>query len=437
MIDHTQQDLEQGRKALLAGGVGAQASFTVLQTMGSLVWDTEGKEYVDCTAQAWSLSIGHSHPAVVAAVTEQMRDYTHIRTSFDTVPKLLLAKKIAELAPGSLNKVAFSLSGSDAMEGAMKLALRNSTSQDIVSLHNGFHGRTLATMRISWPHPEDPFHQWSKGPVVRISPAYCYRCPLSLKFPSCQFACVTEAKKHIQQSCSEPPAAIVMEPVQGNGGMVDFPNGYHQKMRDLATELGALLVWDEIQTCMGRLGAWFGADLYGVEPDIMVIGKGLGGGLPIFATVVSDNVKELFHSGDHSFTFAHFPLSMVAALATVKVIEEENLVERSAILGAQIKAHLLYLQTLYPDLIGEVRGPGLMLGLEIVKDAESRKPSPTEAHQIVQEGIKRGVIFGESKYAGLGNVVKIKPPLNIPQSLVGRALAILEECLRVVSSGRK
>ena len=426
----TDADLEAGRQAMVGGGVGAAIAILVDHARGASLWDSKGKEYIDCTSQAWSLNVGHCHPRVVEAVSQQVQKFTHIRTSFDTAPKLLLAKKLSELGPGRLKKVGFCLTGSDANEGAVKLALRNRTSDQIVTLWDGYHGRTLSTINMSWPHPNNRFTAWG-GPVLRIPQAYCYRCPFELTYPSCGLECARFARQTIEHASAEAPAALMMEAMQGNGGMIDFPAEFHQAMRRLCDDLGMLLVYDEIQTGFGRVGEWFASSLYGVEPDIMVIGKGLGGGFPIFGTLSRDDLKP-YSPGDHSFTFAHFPVSMAAALASIEAIEAENLLERGRRLGAAITARLLEMRDRY-ELIGDVRGPGLMIGVELVKSKKTKEPARQEAHDFVQEGLKRGVIFGESKYLGLGNIVKVKPPLVITEAQVERTLDVFEEITRSLS----
>lgn len=426
----TEQDLQAGREAMLGGGVGGALPLVVDRGRGASLWDKSGKEYIDCTSQAWSLNVGYCHPKVIAAVTEQVQQFTHIRTSFDTVPKLLLAKKLAELAPGRLKKVAFSLTGSDANEGAMKLAMRNRPGNTFVSLWDGYHGRTLSTLNLSWPHPNNRFTAWS-GPVVRVPQAYCYRCPFNLTYPTCELECVRFAKEAIQKGAGEPPVALMMEPIQGNGGMIDFPPDYYPAIRQMCDELGMLLIWDEIQTGFGRVGDWFAANIYNTAPDIMIIGKGLGGGFPIFGTLSREDLKP-YQPGDHSFTFAHFPVSMAAALASIAVIEEEKLLQRSRQLGALITARLNELKEKY-ELIGDVRGPGLMIGVELVKSKKTKEPAREEAHQFVAEGLKQGVIFGEAKYLKLGNIVKIKPPLVTTEAQVERVLEVFEAIVRQLS----
>jgi 4-aminobutyrate aminotransferase-like enzyme len=427
----SEADLQAGREALAGGGVGAGVPIVVKRASGASLWDQAGREYIDCTSQAWSLSVGHCHPRVLAAAREVMENYTHLRTSFDSIPKLVLAKKLSELGPGRLKKVSYSLTGSDANEGAVKLALRNRPGDLLVSLWDGYHGRTISTLNLSWPHPNNRFTGWS-GPVLRVPQAYCYRCPFELTHPDCGLECVGFAKEIIRRGASEPPVALIMEPVQGNGGMIDFPADYYPAMRAMCDELGMLLIWDEIQTGFGRVGDWFAANLYQTVPDILILGKGLGGGFPLFGTLSHENLRP-FEPGDHSFTFAHFPVSMVAALATIDVIETEGLLERSRVLGTAISQRLNEMKAKY-ELIGDVRGPGLMIGVELVKDKRTKEPARDEAKRFVHEALQRGVIFGESKYLGLGNIVKIKPPLNTQEAQIEKALDVFEDVTQRLST---
>lgn len=428
--NYTESDLDAGRKAIGGGGVGSEVPILVDYGKGALLFDKSGREFIDCTSQAWSLNIGYSHPKVIQAVGEVLGKYSHIRTSFETVPKLLLSKKLVELAPQNLDQVIYTITGSEANEGALKIAMRNRKGNTFVSLFDGYHGRTLATLNLSWPHPDNRFTAWS-APIVRIPQAYCYRCPLNLTYPQCQLACVDLAKMIIEKGSGEPPVALIMEPIQGNGGMIDFPREYYPAIRKLCDDLGMLLIFDEIQTGFGRLGTWFGADLYQTVPDIMVIGKALGGGFPLFGVLFSSQLQGLA-PGDHSFTFAHFPLSMAAANATIQVLEDENLLDRAIKMGAIFTSRLRELQDKY-ELIGDIRGPGLMIGVELVKDRKTKEPAREETTRFVMEGIKRGVIFGESKYLGLGNIVKIKPPLVITEEQVYRTLEVFEDIVRELS----
>jgi 4-aminobutyrate aminotransferase-like enzyme len=428
--DYSDADLNAGRAALGGGGVGNKIELVVARGEGAILYDQKGKSYIDCTSQAWSLNAGYSHPKITARVQEAVQNFTHIRTSFETIPKLLLSKKIIELAPGNLDQVTYGISGSDANEGSIKLAMRNRPGSTFASLYDGYHGRTLATLNLSYPHPNTRFTAWS-APVIRVPQAYCYRCPLGLTHPDCKLACVDLAKEMIERGASEKPVALIMEPLQGNGGMVEFPEGYLQGMRAMCDELDILLIFDEIQTGFGRMGTWTAAELYGVVPDIMSIGKALGGGFPLFGNLYNSKLNG-FSAADHSFTFAHFPISMVAGLAYIEVVEEEGLLENCRAMGALITSELKKMQEKY-DLIGDIRGPGLMIGIELVKDRSTREPARKEATAFIAEGLQRGVLFGESKYLGKGNIVKIKPPLVITESQVSQVLDVFEDILKTLS----
>ena len=428
--DLADDDLEAGRKALLSGSVGAGVPKMFSKARGAKYWTHDGAEYVDCTSQAWSLGVGACHPKVMDAVKAQLEYFTHVRTNFETVPKLLLSKKLAEIAPGSLDMVTYSLHGTTAVEGAMKLAMRNRPGRKyFVTLWDGYSGRTFATMDLTYPHPT-PFLDYT-GHKLRLPQAYCYRCAYEKAYPQCDLFCVKMMEKFITNALDGEPIALFMEPMQASGGMIPFPKPYYAAIRDLCDRLDMLLVWDEIQTAFGRVGEMFAADLYGTLPDILVFGKSIGGGFPLAGSLQRPDLKG-FQPGDHSFTFAHFPVSMVAGLATLRVMEEEGLLENCRKMGAYFTERLLQLKAKY-ELIGDVRGPGLMIGIELVRDRATRGPADAEAYRFVEEAFKRGVQFGHSKYGGIGNVVKIKPPLVITEAEAERVMQVFEEVTVLLS----
>ena len=415
-------------------GWGGGTPLILVRGSGASVWDSTGKEYIDCTSQAWSLNLGYDHPRVLEAAMAQMKQLGHSRSSFDTFPHLMLSKRLAELTPGDFGKqVSFCLHGSLAVETAMKQALRQNNQGAFISLYDGYHGRSFGSLALSWPHPNNAFLGF-QGRVVRVPQAYCYRCSFGLAYPSCGLQCVKFAEEAVEKAVDGRPIAFIMEPVQGNGGMIEFPAEYYTAIRELCTRHEILLIWDEIQTGFGRVGAMTAAELYGVVPDILIFGKGIGGGFPLAGTIARDDLEPLA-PGDHGFTFGTFPISMAAALATLDVLEEENLLERCRTLGQQITERLRELANQY-EMIGDVRGPGLMIGFELVKDRRTKEPAREEANRFIQEGMKRGVIYGGSKYLGLGNIVKIKPPLVIEESQVEEVLEVTEEILEQLSAAR-
>ncbi|MFB0546625.1 MAG: aspartate aminotransferase family protein [Anaerolineae bacterium] len=426
----TPEELEAGRQALLSGSVGGELPLMVAKARGALLWDAQGNEYIDCTAQAWTLAVGACHPQVMAAAREQLEYFTHVRTSFETVPKLMLSKRLVELAPGDLNRVTYCLHGSTAIEGAVKLAIRNKPRRRFfITLWDGFCGRTLAGMGLSYPH-RDAFLDYT-GHTVRVPQGYCYRCAYELEYPDCELFCVDMIGKFIENAVDEPPLALMMEPIQGSGGMIPFPKPYYQAVRKLCDKYDMLLIWDEMQTGFGRVGRIFAAELYETVPDMLVFGKAIGGGFPLAGSFSRQHLQG-FKPADHSFTFAHFPVSMVAALATLKVLEEERLLERAERLNEFFTTRLLEMKDKY-ELIGDVRGPGLMIGIELVRNKKTKEPAREESYQFEKEGLKRGILFGTSKYLGMGNVVKIKPPLVITDAQAERVIEVFEEITQLLS----
>jgi len=426
----TEEDLAAGRRAQMSGSVGASVPKLFARARGAKYWTTDGQEVIDCTAQAWSLGVGACHPTVMGAVRAQLEYFTHARTNFDTLPKLLLSKKLVEIAPGDLNTVTYSLHGTTAVEGAMKLALRNKPGRRyFVTLWDGYAGRSFATMDLTYPHPT-PFLDYT-GHKIRLPQAYCYRCAYERRYPQCELFCVRMMDKFLQSALDGQPVALFMEPIQASGGMIPFPKPYYQAIRDLCQRHDMLLVWDEIQTGFGRTGEMFAADLYEQVPDILVFGKALGGGFPLAGSLQRAGLKG-FEMGDHSYTFAHFPVSMAAGLATLKAMEEENMLANCRKIGAYFTERLLQLKDKY-ELIGDVRGPGLMIGIELVRNRETKEPAGEESYRFVEEGLRRGVQFGHAKYGGMGNVVKIKPPLLISEAEAARVMEVFEEVVQVLS----
>ncbi len=426
------KDLDEGRKYLMSGSVGGGLPIIVDSGKGAVIKDTTGKEYIDCTSQAWTYNVGASHPKVIEAVQEQILKITHVRTSFETVPKLLLLKKLGELAPKNLKKISFCLHGSVANESAMKLAITNNPDGMVfLAPFEGYSGRTLATIAASWPyHPLNRLFSAYMGNVVRIPNAYCYRCPFGLEYPKCSIMCAEYVKTMIERGV-EPVTAIIMEPMQASGGMIPPPPEYLKRIREICNEFGILLIFDEIQTGFGRLGAMFASELYDVYPDILTFGKAIAGGFPLAGVMQRDDLKPPEPASD-SFTFAHFPVSFAAAIATLDVIQEEGLIEKAVKMGAYFTGRLKELQKKY-ETIGDIRGPGLMIGIELVKERKTKQPANDICHNIVKEAVSHGVIFGESKFKGLGNVLKIKPPLVISESQAQRVLEVFEMLLKKYS----
>jgi 4-aminobutyrate aminotransferase/4-aminobutyrate aminotransferase/(S)-3-amino-2-methylpropionate transaminase len=409
------------------------SKLTFVKARGSLIWDTDGREYIDCTAQAWVNNLGANDPRVVEAAVNQLRQITHVRCPDFNSPVLFeLGEKLAEISPGRLNRVGYSLHGSLATETAMKLAFRNRPgAKHLLVLQDGYHGRSLGSMAASWPHPGSPFTPIQPR-FTRVPHPYPYRPHQGLDPEAESAMCLRLLRDVIEKGVDGEVAGLMMEPIQGNGGHIEFPPCYHSGVREICDEFGLLLIWDEVQTGFGRTGAMFASDYYGVVPDIIAFGKGVAGGFPL-AGVLADEDLTGFSAADDAVTFGQFPVSLAAALATIKAIEEDGLCEAARERGEHATARLLEMQRRHP-LIGDVRCPGLMVALELVSDREAKTPAPLETTDIYRLGLERGVLFGLSRYAGLGNVIKVKPPLDIPLEQLDRALDVLDEVLSIVES---
>jgi 4-aminobutyrate aminotransferase-like enzyme len=415
-------------------GSNLPEKLTLVRARGSLVWDDKGREYIDCTAQAWSNNLGANDARVTAAAIAQINEITHARPNFNSVPLLALSKRLREIAPGRLHQIGYCLHGSLAAEMAIKLAFKNRLgARDLVVLQDGYHGRSLTTLAASWPHPDNPF--------LTIMPRFAraphpdpYRPRPGLTPEQDSELCLGVIEDMMVKGLDGPVAAFMMEPIQGNGGHNEFPLSFYKGVRALCDRLGVLLIWDEIQTGFGRLGTMWAAEYYGVQPDIVIFGKGVGGGFPL-AGILADERLSWFDEGEEALTFGQFPVSLAAALATVDAILSDDLCAKSKAHGEFATERLKEMQQ-RRRLIGDVRCPGLMVAIELVTDREKKTPARREAQEVYRRGLAHGVLFGESRYNGLGNLIKVKPPLDIPREQLARALDVLDEVLGEIEENR-
>ncbi|MFL9872137.1 aminotransferase class III-fold pyridoxal phosphate-dependent enzyme [Paraburkholderia megapolitana] len=416
-------------------GLKSSDKITLVRARGSLVWDDTGKEYIDCTAQAWSNNLGANDPRVVEAAIAQTREMMHIRPNFDSLPRRALVKKLREIAPGNLNQIGFALHGSLAGEMAMKLAVKNRPgAQNLIVLQDGYHGRSLATLGASWPHPNNPFLPIQPR-FTRVPHPYPYRSRLGMDPEMESQLCLGLLEDAIVKGVDGPVAAVMMEPIQGNGGHIEFPRSYYKGVREICDRHGILFILDEVQTGFGRMGTMWASEYYDVLPDIIVFGKGVGGGFPL-AGILADDRLTWFDEGEDALTFGHFPVSLAAGVATIEAIQADNLCAKAKESGEYATQRLLEMQKRH-KLIGEVRCPGLMVSFELVTDREKKTPARHESQEVYRLGVERGVLFGESRYAGLGNLIKIKPPLDIERPLLARALDVLDEVLGIIEENVK
>jgi 4-aminobutyrate aminotransferase len=393
---------------------------------GARVWDSSGKEYLDFFGGIVTTISGHVVPKLVQALTEQADKIAHTSTLYLIRPMVELAERMTGLAPiDPPTKAFFVGSGTEAVEAALLFATTWRRSNEIIALRNSYHGRSFGAVGVTG---NKGWSATSFSPLnvsYALAP-YCYRCPLGLKYPDCGVACAEDLRNVIETTTTGEPAAMIAEPIQGVGGFVTPPPEYFQIVKSILDEFGIPFIADEVQTGFGRTGEEFwGIESYGVRPDAIVCAKGLGNGMSIGAVVGRADMVDSLRANSIS-TFGGNPLASTYALANLDHIEEENLQQNAYKVGDRLHRGLKDLEDRY-DVVGEVRGKGLMIGVELVTDGESKDPSPEAAGKVMESCKERGLLVGKG---GLyGNVLRISPPLSISEDDAERAVETLDVAL--------
>jgi 4-aminobutyrate aminotransferase len=394
---------------------------------GVMVEDVDGNRYLDLMAGIAVASTGYGHPAVVDAIKSAAERFLHICGSdFYYEGMAAVCERLARLAPGASKKRVFlTNSGTEAVEGAIKLARHSTRRTGLIAFKGAFHGRTYGAMSLTSSKAKQHAGFTPLVPEVYHIPfGYCYRCDFNKQFPSCDFYCVSSIEHDLFARQVDPHdvAAIFVEPVQGEGGYIVPPPGYLQALRALCDKYGILLVFDEIQSGIGRTGKMFAAEHEGVEPDILLTAKGLASGMPLGAIIAKESIMH-WSTGSHGSTFGGNPVCCAAALATLDVVERE-LVANAAAMGQHLLAGVRDLATRH-DTIGDVRGLGLMVGVEFVKDRATREPNPAVIRDLVHTAFERGLLL-----LGCGkSTLRLAPPLIIDAQDIDTGLAMIDECL--------
>ncbi|MDX1945460.1 MAG: aspartate aminotransferase family protein [Pirellulaceae bacterium] len=392
------------------------------------VWDETGKRYLDGFAGIVTVSVGHCHPAVVEKVREQVGKLQHTTTIYLHPTIGQFGQKLAEHMPAGsgLAVTYFTNSGSEANELAVLMSREHTGHSDVISLRNAYHGGTQATMGLTahgtWKFPTSPVVN-----VKHALPGYCYRCPLGLAYPSCGVKCATDVENLIRYETSGQVACFIGEPIQGVGGAVTPPPEYFPIVYDIIRRYGGLCVADEVQTGFGRTGEHFwGFENWGVTPDLVTMAKGIGNGAPLGACTTRAEIAQRMKNRVHFNTYGGNPISMTQGLATLEVIDREQIQENARVVGCHLKNRLLELQE-RAALIGEVRGLGLMLGVELVRDRVTKEPASAEAADVMERCKERGLLIGKG---GLyGNVLRIKPPMCLTKDDADFMVDCLDEVL--------
>jgi len=407
----------------------------VASARGAKLQDLDGNEYIDFLSGAAVTNIGHCHPRVVEAIRRQCERLIHNTLAYTYYEGAVeLARRLIEITPGKFPKmVAYGLSGSDANDGAIKLARCFTNRQKVISFLGSYHGTTYGALSLSGITPRMRRRLGPLLPEVHHVPfPDCYRCPFKLDPSSCGLHCLSFVEKLFETTLPpEEAAAIIVEPIQGDAGVVIPPRDYLPRLRRLCQEHGILFVAEEVQTGFGRTGRWFAVEHWNVEPDILILAKAIASGMPLSALVARREIMESWEAPAHLFTTQANPVCCAAAIATIEVIREERLWERAARLGNHAMKRFREMMDEHP-LIGDVRGKGLMIGVDLVRDRETREPAVKEALKVDWRCWELGLVlihFGRS-------VLRVAPPLTISEEELDQGIDIIEEAIRDVEQGR-
>jgi len=393
------------------------------------VWDADGNQYLDFFGGIVTVSVGHCNQQVNEKVHAQMDKLEHVSTVFLNEPQVALAQKLAQIAPAPLKKSFFTNSGTEANETAILAARCYTGSTEIIALRHSYHGRSAGMMGLTGQST------WKLGPpqpgVVHAVNAYCYRCPFGLEYPSCDVKCAQDIEQVIRTSTSGRVAALIAEPIQGVGGFITPPKEYFKIVTDIVRNYGGIFIADEVQTAWGRTGGkWFGIEHWGVQPDIITSAKGLGNGMPIGVTIARPEVADAM-KGVTISTFGGNPVVTTAAKAVIDYIGEQNLLSSVETTGAYLKSKLIELQQKH-QLIGDVRGMGLLVAIELVEDRATKAPATAATLRLMEAARENRIMVGRG---GLyGNVLRLSPPMNIGRSDVDEFIRRLDASFLAVAS---
>lgn len=426
--------LKTQRDTFVPQGPFNATPFFAASARGAIITDVEGRELIDFAGGIGVMNVGHSHPKVVAAIKDQAEKFTH--TCFHIVMYEQygkLAEKLCKIVPGDFAKMAvFVNSGAEAVENAVKVARHHTKRQGVITFANAFHGRTNLTMALTSKVMPYKFGFGPFAPeIYRMPYAYCYRCPLGLSYPGCGVACADYLKDFfIGNVAAESTAVLIVEPIQGEGGFITPPPEYFPKLLKICRDNGIVFVADEIQSGMGRTGEMLAINHWGIEPDLVTIAKSLAAGMPLGAVVGREEMMSSPQVGGLGGTYGGNPVCCRAALAVLEIFEEDNLLDTARKLGVKLRTRFDAFAEKF-ELVGDVRGLGPMLALELVKDRVTKEPAAAEAKALARFCQEKGLVI--LTCGNYGNVIRTLMPLVITDEQLERGLAIMEEGLAGLS----
>jgi 2,2-dialkylglycine decarboxylase (pyruvate) len=400
---------------------------------GSVVWDVSGREYLDFNSGQMCGALGHNHPTVTAAIKDACDTMLHAHSSHYNVKEIELASRLGAIMPRPLQKTLFGESGADANEMAMMIARKYTGGFEIASPHISFHGLSDATRAVTFSGWHAGHGHLPGGTYAMVAP-YCYRCPLNQTFPSCKFACLKTSFELLDAQTTGRPAAVITEPLFSAGGVVEPPPGWLKALQEMCHQRHMLLIVDEEQTGLGKLGQMFGFQAEGIVPDIVTIAKHFGGGVGISAVTTSAAIEDKVVNEGYAATHSHAndPLICAAGTASLDIVEKENVPEKARKIGIHMRARLEAFQQRY-EMIGDVRGRGQLMGIELVRDRQTKEPATVEGKVIGKFCFQQGLIFSLRRD---GSVLRFVPPATTTEGQIDAAMDLVGKALETVAAKR-
>ena len=405
---------------------------------GTLIWDSEGREILDFTSGQMCATLGHNHPRIVEAIHEACDGALHLFSGMLSPPVVALSQRLAAMLPPHLSKSLFLSTGGEANEAALKLAKMHSGRYEVVAYTGSWHGMTSGAQSVNYVAGRQGYGPMMPGALALPAPNP-YHCPVRHCRDACDGTCLEVGFDMVDAQSTGSLAALIAEPVESSGGVIVPPEGYWRKVKSHCDKRGMLLIFDEAQTAFGRLGCDFAFQHFGVEPDMLTLSKTLGGGLPLSATVISDAMDADCHEKGFIHPTSHVsdPLPAHVALAVLDVLAEEDLNARALAMGERLGAGLRYLQDKH-EIIGDVRGFGLLQGVELVKDRETRAPDAPTGRAITARCMELGLSMNIVSVGSMAAIWRIAPPLTVTREEIERGVAILDQAIgEVVAEGAK
>jgi 2,2-dialkylglycine decarboxylase (pyruvate) len=428
--------VSDARERFLIRYAGSFAPFLVARANGAWVETADGRRVLDFTSGQICSTLGHNHPRIVAAIRGALDQVVHLNSWMLSEPVLALAERLASLSPPGLDKVILLNTGSEANEVALKLAKMHTGRFEVIGLARSFHGLLAGIASVNFSMAHAGYGPLLPGAFALPAP-YAYRCPIRHCDGACDCTCLEAGFELVDQQSVGSLCAVIAEPVLSAGGIIVPPDGYFRRLRELCNARGMLLVLDEAQTGFGRLGTMFGFEHDGIVPDLVAVSKTLGGGIPLAATITNSLIEEDCVEKGFLHVTSHVsdPLPAAAGLAVLEAIEEERLVERAREQGEYVLGRLRELQAAH-EQIGDVRGRGLLVGLELVEDRESRRPADALGAAVTAECLRRGLSMNIVRAGSGANCFRMAPPLTISEDEIDLAVEILDASLKAVLAER-